>query len=199
MRKEDDMKRHLIETTKTLMRRNGHVTIQEITRASFSNIAAVNYHFGTKDKLIEHVVKETLDHLKKTILDEIDALPPGNDIETTMSRIINVIYGFALENVGIVNHIFWHRDADEQASNIFIKTFFETNPFTQLVFGKIAAAIGEEDETVVAAKYTLLFSSLSLPIFMQVVESASRDKHMHSLKNEHFRKVYIRELLKIIR
>ena len=60
-----EIKRKLIENTKILIQKNATVTIKDISEASFVNIAAVNYHFGSKEKLMKIVIEEVLNELKE--------------------------------------------------------------------------------------------------------------------------------------
>jgi len=60
-------KRTMIDVTKTFIRRGDRITIKTIADTCFVNIAAVNYHFGSKEVLIEIATEEILDQLAQEL------------------------------------------------------------------------------------------------------------------------------------
>jgi TetR/AcrR family transcriptional regulator, regulator of cefoperazone and chloramphenicol sensitivity len=60
-------KRTMIDATKTFIRRGDRITIKTIADTCFVNIAAVNYHFGSKEVLIEIATEEILDQLAQEL------------------------------------------------------------------------------------------------------------------------------------
>ena len=52
-----DIKDVIVKTTKILLMEKGNATIKEIADKAYVNVAAINYHFGSKDNLIEIVIK----------------------------------------------------------------------------------------------------------------------------------------------
>lgn len=50
-------KERILETTERLLAEHGFeaVTLRDITTAAEVNVAAVNYHFGSKEKLFEEI------------------------------------------------------------------------------------------------------------------------------------------------
>ena len=64
MEQNTSTKENIIKTAKNLMRTNGSFTIKELADTCFINIAAVNYHFGSKDNLLTIFLQEIIYELK---------------------------------------------------------------------------------------------------------------------------------------
>lgn len=50
----------ILQVTEKLLKEKGNVTIKEIADAAFVNIAAVNYHFRSKDALLQIVIEKSV-------------------------------------------------------------------------------------------------------------------------------------------
>jgi AcrR family transcriptional regulator len=66
-------RQRLIDATRELLAEHGEggVSLRAITDAADANVAAVSYHFGSKETLVRAAIEESLDRL---IQDQIDAL-----------------------------------------------------------------------------------------------------------------------------
>ena len=122
--KTQDIKRKIIETTKVLMQTNTHITIKDIADACFMNIAAVNYHFGSKENLLLTVMDEVVETLKGEIVDFINNQKNDTPIESFLESIVTYIYNYAIENIGILNYLFLTKELQSESSNALVKTFF---------------------------------------------------------------------------
>jgi AcrR family transcriptional regulator len=69
-------KERLIEATRTLVAAHGEgsVSLRAITEAAGTNVAAVSYHFGSKDALVRAAVESSLDRLQREQVEELEAL-----------------------------------------------------------------------------------------------------------------------------
>lgn len=58
-------KQRILEAAEDLFARHGFTgtSLRQVTSAAKVNLAAVNYHFGSKDHLIEEVLRRRLDEL----------------------------------------------------------------------------------------------------------------------------------------
>jgi AcrR family transcriptional regulator len=75
--KGEQTRRRLLETAQTLFAEHGfrRTSIREIARAAGTNVAAVNYHFGSKEKLYRAVFRQLASHFDATKLQAVrDAL-----------------------------------------------------------------------------------------------------------------------------
>ncbi len=73
---ETDTRLRILETAETLFIEHGFeaTTLRQITSLAKVNLAAVNYHFGSKEALIEEVFRRRLGWLNEQCLKELDQL-----------------------------------------------------------------------------------------------------------------------------
>jgi len=73
-------------------------TLRQITGAAEVNLAAVNYHFGSKEELIREVFRRRLTWLNQQRLRELDRLEAeAGGMPLKPSRILEVFFGVALK------------------------------------------------------------------------------------------------------
>ena len=197
MRNNVEIKGLIIQETKKRIRKNPKLTIKEIADACFVNIAAVNYHFGRKDNLMAIVVKEILDELKENICASLETFT--DDYEDNLERIVNILMRFTLENSGVVKYLFLHNASLERCSYLLMDVFFTDNSFTERIINEIKKACKCEGGLVSKGKYLLLFSCLSIPLFLQVAEKYEDKPFFPSFQDSEFLQTYIKEMLRIIR
>ncbi len=197
MEKNQNIKIKIIEATKALLKSQGTFTIKDIAERCYINIAAVNYHFGSKENLLGIVLKEIIDEIKGLIRHTIDEMSDDSSAESTMEIILDLIYTYALENIGIIRYLFLQNQYQDDNTQILIREFFSDSPFTQNIYAKIAASTHSQDPETLKVKYMLLFSSFAIPLLIQIQSSPQSDEPMF-LKAPGFRKKYIKELLKIL-
>lgn len=197
MKTASDVKKIIIGKTKELVRKNARITIKDIAQACYINIAAVNYHFGSKEELLEIVMKEIIDELKQSVYDKVINLSEDQPIEEILETMIHMIFSFAIDNAGVIQYMFMHNETQENSVNLMIESFFTENEFTKLVFGKMSKTANIDDPKELYARYMLLFSCFSIPIFLQIAKGNSQ--LTSSIENPDFLRFYIRELLRIIK
>lgn len=196
MEKNLQIKDKIIEATKSLLKRQGSFTIKEIAQSCYINIAAVNYHFGSKENLLGIVLKKIITEIKGLIWQTLDQLPDESSVEKTMETILDLIYTYALENIGIIRYLFLQNEYQDDNTQILIREFFSDSPFTKDIYAKIALSTHTEDPETLKVKYMLLFSSFAIPLLIQIQSNPETEPAF--LKNPGFRKKYVKELLKIL-
>lgn len=74
-------KERILSAAETLFAQRGFdgASLRELTSIAGVNLAAVNYHFGSKDKLIEQVFKRRLDALNQQRLAALSAVQQRDD------------------------------------------------------------------------------------------------------------------------
>jgi len=197
MEKNINIKEKIISTAKTLLKEKGSFTIKEIADNCYINIAAVNYHFGSKENLLNLVLQEVVNKLKQLLTSAIDSLPKNSANEISIERMLDLIYTYAIDNIGIINYLFLNKEYQSQNAQILIKEFFSDTPFTRDIYKRIAESTNTEDQETLSVKYMLLFSSFAIPLFIQILGMKSENDIL-SLKEPSFKKKYIHELLKIL-
>ena len=97
---EIDTRQRILDAAETLFTEHGFdaTTLRQITGAAEVNLAAVNYHFGSKEELIREVFRRRLTWLNQQRLQELDRLEAeaaGKPLKP--SRILEVFFGAALK------------------------------------------------------------------------------------------------------
>lgn len=197
---QSETKQRILDTTLRLIKEKPNVTIKDITDASFVNVAAVNYHFGDKDKLINIVVENIIKGFKKEVFENISSIPQNQKPEVTLAFMLDLLYEFAVENIGVLSYIFVNFSASRSTSNILIREFLEDNEFTALVLAIMKFQTGVVDENILYARYMLLFSSFCIPLFIEIMNTFNKDTPLKLSwrNNKELKKHYIDELIKII-
>ena len=200
MAKTKEIKSLIINKTKELLKEKATITIKDIAEACFINIAAVNYYFGSKDNLLGLVMKETISDLKEAVYNAINALPENSSIENSFENLVDIIYSFAVDNMGIVRYMFLQENNQTEATSILIEAFFTDNDFTRTIFKNLHETINTDNKDILEARYMLLFSSFSIPLFIQALQENNNDSSnkIATFKDSEFRKLYIKEMIRII-
>lgn len=198
--RSQEIKRKIIENTKMLIQNQSLVTIKDIADASYVNIAAVNYHFGSKEQLLKIVINEVLmdlkHHITHTVLEKVKQQP----IEETLESLMSYIYTFSLENMGILNYLFLTKEIQNESSSMLIETFFTDNEFTRLVYESLAENMNIQNQKESFAKYMILFSSFSIPLFIQIAQMRSNEKmKIETFKDPEFRHYFISNILRMVK
>ncbi len=195
-----DPKDRLIETTKRLIQKQSKITIKDITDKAFVNVAAVNYHFGSKDNLINLVVGDIIKEFKKEIFEAITAIPEDQSPETTLRLMLDLLYEFVLENIVLLNYILINFSTDSISSNLIIDEFLNDNEFTKLVLLILETQSGITDPNRLMARYMLIFSSFVIPLFIELIQVLNpNDKIKYSWRdNTLLKDSYIKELINLL-
>lgn len=123
-------------------------TMRMITSRADANIAAVNYHFGSKDALIQEVFKRRLTELNRrrlTALDRLEAEAGGAPLKP--SRIVEAFFGTALEMAADIAH------GGHTFMRLLGRTYTEPNGFVRQF---LAEEYAEAVERFLAALYRAL-------------------------------------------
>jgi AcrR family transcriptional regulator len=97
-------KERILGAAETLFARHGFAgaSLRQVTAAANVNLAAVNYHFGSKDNLIEEVFRRRLDELNARRLDALKtALASGETrLEAVLGAFIRPALALSLDHTG---------------------------------------------------------------------------------------------------
>jgi len=97
---EIDTRLRILDAAESLFTEQGFeaTTLRQITGAAEVNLAAVNYHFGSKEELIREVFRRRLTWLNQQRLQELDRLEAAaGDVPLKPSQILEVFFGVALK------------------------------------------------------------------------------------------------------
>ena len=97
---EIDTRTRILDVAEALFTEQGFeaTTLRQITGAAEVNLAAVNYHFGSKEELVREVFRRRLTLLNQQRLQELDRLEAeagGRPLKP--SRILEAFFGVALK------------------------------------------------------------------------------------------------------
>jgi len=89
----------ILDSAEALFARQGHdgTSMRQITSEAGVNLAAVNYHFGSKEALVQAVLKRrlaVLNHERLRLLDELEARAGGQPLKP--SQIVDAFFGTVL-------------------------------------------------------------------------------------------------------
>lgn len=123
-------------------------TMRMITSRADANIAAVNYHFGSKDALIQEVFKRRLTELNRRRLAALDRLEvEAQGAPLKPSRIVEAFFGTALEMAADTAH------GGHTFMRLLGRTYTEPNGFVRQF---LAEEYAEAVERFLAALYRAL-------------------------------------------
>ena len=73
---ESETKRRMLEVAAALLAEHGFevVSVRDVTQAAKMNVAAVNYHFGSRDGLMARVMEEAVRHFNEERLARLEGL-----------------------------------------------------------------------------------------------------------------------------
>src|SRR6266550_7187245 len=82
-----DTKSRILDTAEKLFGMNGFeaTSLRDITTAADVNLAAINYHFQTKDSLIDAIVARRIEPVNKKRLELLDAAGPNPALEEILT------------------------------------------------------------------------------------------------------------------
>ena len=194
-----EIKRKLIENTKKLIQKNATVTIKDIAEASYVNIASVNYHFGSKENLMKICIEEVLTELKLYVTEQVILIEDNTTIEQRLEKMMNYIYNFSLNNIGLLNYLFLTQEIQSESSSVLIDNFFSDNEFTRLVYSSLEELMDIHNKTELFAKYILIFSTFCIPLFIQISQMKLHGTmRIEMFRDPEFRQYYIKSIMKMI-
>lgn len=195
-------KESIIKATKKVLTEKGNVTIKDIAEAAFVNIAAINYHFGSKDHLIQIVVTQMVGELRSKIASAISDRPTEKSFDELMLELINIIFNFAEKNMGVVTYSFLQLATESVTSNVLIEFFLDDEEFIGLIMTNLKTIFPNATYETLYAKYLVIFSSFVVPFFLNF-STHTRDHNGLIEQNvtngfKRFKDAYILELRRFL-
>src|SRR5260370_38232957 len=91
----DDRRRRILETARRILEGQGFdaATIKQITDAAQANVAAVNYHFGSKRKLYLEVLRLALPDIRERPFHTIPGSSPKEELRVFISSVFSSFLG----------------------------------------------------------------------------------------------------------
>lgn len=97
-----DTKSRILDTAEKLFGMNGFeaVSLRDITTGAAVNLAAVNYHFQSKDTLIDAVIARRIQPVNARRIELLDALGPESTVEEILEAFLRPVFEFKLQTLG---------------------------------------------------------------------------------------------------
>lgn len=191
-------KKAIINATREVLKKNANVTIRDIADAAFVNIAAINYHFGSKDNLITIVITELIKELRDKVTKTITEKAPKGNFQELMNTLVEEVFAFAHENQGIVSYSFVQIVNEPSASNVLIDFFLADNEFLNMILESIKLSFPDATYETLFAKYLVIFSSFVVPFFLNFGILTKNHPHYYKYDEnttfDQFKDAYIAEL-----
>ncbi|WLV24624.1 TetR/AcrR family transcriptional regulator [Aciduricibacillus chroicocephali] len=162
-------KENILNTTLELITTEGleNVTLRKIAASANVNLALINYHFGSKDKLVNEALKRLLASLKKLfiILDDF-SMPPKERLKTFMIQYAN----------SVLQYPALFREVLGKGDLIFESQFEYKDYMRTMGVNKIKDTLkeitGEEDSDTLSMMMVQLHSAIFFPSLMACKKNA---------------------------
>ncbi len=191
-----DVKATIIKAARDLIKEQGSFTIKELTAATNTNIASVNYHFGSKENLSRIIIEDLIVNLKKVLSFYIFEVAPIVDVETFIDQIINILYDYTVENAQMFRYLFITLDSQKDAAREILEAFFSNNDFTNAIYKQLSVVIGSPNPKEIAARYMIFFVSGVVPMLLELIQG--KKEGIASFKDEEFKKFYLQGMRKLL-
>jgi len=163
------------------------LTIRSISKEAGVNSAAINYYFGTKEKLVDEAMNQTLDEMSG-LTEEILSLE-NIELRVRLQKFLEAIIEGIVNYPGITVAHLYTPLIKNNYKGIFVRRF---NAFLQDILSKIEKDKAKDKEMELKITIVQLISSIVLPALMPRI--------FHSFVNINFkdpktRRAYVAHLL----
>ncbi|HZK43740.1 MAG TPA: TetR/AcrR family transcriptional regulator [Syntrophomonadaceae bacterium] len=184
-------KEKIIKVTMDIIAEEGfqNITIRKIAGRAQVNIAAVNYHFGSKDVVINESLKEVTDQLKNTFENlKIGAENPKDRLYLFIIEYTELLFKYP----DIIKNMIYYTIQNKPLSKHMEYITFIQNEGIKILKQTIAQIQPDLDDHTLYLKVLHLLSGLSFPFLMgKYTESIIKV----DLDSEEMRKMHIDMLL----
>jgi AcrR family transcriptional regulator len=160
----EETPRNLVAATETILLEKGHAgaTLREITNLAGANVAAVAYHFGSKDELVAKVFQDALIEVTKVQSRAIDDLPE----DATLRDVVVTWLSPALNPSGTTkrHQNLWaliHRGALEQAPGLVSAAAGFVTESDNSLFTRLAKLLPDVPRPVLLLRHDLVLGGVS--------------------------------------
>ena len=193
MGKSEITKKLIVDTATEVLRKNGRITVKDISDESGVNIASVNYHFNDKESLLRIIINNIFDEViasSKEIREESEA--KDISVEDTVRMILDLLYEFFDKNYGIIRYIL--SEDFNVADPLFGYTSKKMEEIFKIFEPMMSEVLPSEPLDVIEMKFTIVFSSHILTFVNLTRKFGENDTEGMN----RYRELYIKEMLKII-
>ena len=174
-----DTKQRIMDAAVRIFSRKGfsNTTMRQITTEAAVNLAAVNYHFGTKENLIEEILKSHVVPLNRERKDRLDAVQKTADKEDRKPRVEEIMRAFiepvvanrgkyGMDNMEFVHLVAGlHAEQQNHLREMFINLMIPT--FT-IFFDTLCEVLSHVPKHVIFNRMMFAIGSMIRALFMKV-------------------------------
>ena len=104
-----------------------------------------------------------------------------------------------MENIGILNYLFLSKELQSESSGLLIDSFFSDNEFTRYIYEQLAQRMNIRSTSESFAKYIILFSAFSIPLFIQIAQmKKTGGSQIETFQDPEFRQHFIKNIMKMV-
>lgn len=197
--KDQTIRLKITEAARVIIAQKGYLTIKDIADYCHVNIAAVNYHFGSKNDLIQIVITDILNGLKTELKNAVKMYDKSNhELSSFLTSMLSLVYSFVFENKGVLKYLFINLDHQTSSSVQLIDMFFKDNEFVELVYESLQRNIPVRNPKELMVRYLMIFSSFTIPLFVELIQKNDELNSIDMFHDEEFKEIYINQLIKLI-
>ncbi len=187
-----DTKKMLVNATKELLCDSENFTVKEISEKAFTNVAAINYHFGDKNSLVLIALNELLEDFKRAIIAKFDR--EFDDSEEALEDVLKFLLDVYSQYKGAIKYILLFENPALEAR--LVESFFFDKEFSGAFMKKISETVGEADEDMLFYRLTVMISAFLFPLLIEGKTSSTDDKlSLSALQREENKKAFIRTIM----
>jgi len=176
---QQETKQRIMDAAVRIFSRKGfsNTTMRQITAEAGVNLAAVNYHFGSKENLIEEILKNHVVPLNRERSERLDRVRKTADKEGREPRVEEIMRAFIepiaanrgkygmdhLEFVHLVARL--HAEQQQHLREMFIKLMIPT--FT-MFFDTLCEVLSHVPKQVIFDRMMFAVGSMTRALFMKV-------------------------------
>jgi len=164
----------LLDKAIEIYNQKGEIVIRELAAEAGMNVAAVNYHFGSKDKLMSEVEKYLFDSIEKLVqpVQALD-LPPEQQLKQLLSNLID----YFLKNPGSIKYFYGVLGINNENNYRLLSQIVDMgNPYIRFCTRIIRQETGITDPFQLFCRYLQFLCSLVPPFLFGMLDREMIDK-----------------------
>jgi len=198
--RDESIKKLIIQSTKELIKEKGDVTIKDIADYTHVNIAAVNYHFSSKNNLVQIVISDIMTEFKSDILTKVKSYDQDLvDLEVFLTEILSLTYNFIFTHKGVIKYLFLNLNHQKDSAAQLFEVFFQDNEFLNVVYDSLSRYTKTDNPKELLIKYLMIFSSFMMPLFIELFESKQTNYQIDMIHDKDYKDIFIKKLINLIK
>lgn len=189
MKQKISTKEKIVLATIDCIERDGiqNITIRRIAHEAGVNSAAINYHYGSKEKLINIALNRTMEEMTKMPSETLDL--KNKSPKELLQNFLETFMGGAIQWPGIAKAHIYNPLIKNDYSNLFVKRF---NSFLEDLIFRMKGLKTNWKEEELRFSLIQLISAVTLPALMPKLFAGFSDIHFEKKED---RRAYIGKLL----